>query len=110
MTHKKRTIPPMSRYTVKGFDPSNQITVGYTRRFSSYWITVETPEGETLLSEPGELLTLHDLVAYSWGTVDWPSEADVLRQLRDDAAWVDQAAHDGKPGEVTRVLSAALLG
>ena len=108
MTHRRRTIPLMSWYAVKGFDPTNKITVGFTRQSLGYWISTKTREGETLLSEAGELLTLHDLVTYSWGTVDWQSEANVLRHLHADAAWVDQAAWDGRPGEVTRVLSAAL--
>ena len=110
MTRPRRTIRAISRYEISGFDPANKITVGYTRRFPGYWVSVQTPEGETLRSEAGQLLTLHDLVAYTWGTVDWASQSGVLRQLRDDAAWVDQAAHDGRPGEVTRVLSTALAG
>lgn len=94
----------MSRYAIKGYDGTT-IVVGYKYDFG-YWSSTVTPEGEKLNSEG--MATLFDLVTYTWGTIDWTCSGDTLRRLRDDGAWLSQAAQDGRPGEVTRLLASML--
>lgn len=96
----------MSLYSVPTNDPAYTVELGFSRDTYTYWFAVY--EGEQLVSNSpgGELRSLLQLVAATWGYVAWDEATDVARQLRDDAAWVADATDDPASRYLASALSA----
>lgn len=89
----------MSLYrNVPAKDPAYEVQVGYQLDAHAFYWEVWDTITDDLVSVEHDVHSLYDLVAGTWGYVQWtdPEAQTVLKRLRDDLTWVAEAKQDAK--------------